>query len=240
MGGLAYMKVIPDRGYPYHVYECGTWQNGYEVNSEGLSASGASINCDARTTEAGRKATGEWKAAGKRVAPLGSHMTLATCKDVEEAVRFIENPRAPFEFEGNMLLVDRGGNAARLESVGIHRQIHRYDARKDGFFAAGNYPHENGAGLFRIGPDWGWAANTMMRERLLEELAGGRQGKISLREAFALMETHGPGGMCQHIHDNVGRLYTSNSFLAVCRTGDLWLSQGPPCRVRYARFSLKD
>ncbi len=240
MGGLAYMKVVPDKGYAYHVYECGTWQNGYGVNSEGLSTSGASINCDGPTTSAGHKATAEWRAAGRMTVPLGSHLMLATCRDVEEAVRFIESPLAPFEFEGNMLLVDRAGNAARMESVGIRRQIHRYDPKKDRIFAAGNYPHEDGSGLFKVGPDWGWAANTMMRERLLEELAGARQGRISLREAFSLMESHGVGGMCQHVHDNPGRLHTSNSFLAVCRTGDLWLSHGPPCRVRYTRFTLKD
>lgn len=239
MGGLAYMKVVPDRGYAYHVYECGSWQNGYGVNSEGLSTSGASINCDGGTTTVGRKALQDWKASGKHTAPLGSHMMLATCKNVEEAIAFIENPAAPFEFEGNMLLVDRAGNAARLESVGIHRQIHRYDAKRDRFFVAGNYPHEGRDGLFKIGPDWGWAANTMMRERLIEELLGPKSG-VSLRDVFTIMESHAAGGMCQHIVENVGRLFSNNHFIAVCRTSDLWLSQGPPCRSRYYRFTLKD
>lgn len=239
MGGLAYMKVIPDKGYPYHVYECGSWQNGYGVNSEGLSTSGASINCDGGTTSVGRRGLQDWKAAGKVTAPLGSHMMLATCKNVEEAIAFIENPNAPFEFEGNMLLVDRAGNAARLESVGIHRQIHRYDAKKDRFFVAGNYPHEGQGGLFKIGPDWGWAANTMMRERQIEELVGPKKA-VSLRDVFMVMESHGAGGMCQHIFENVGKLFSNNHFIAVCRTGDLWLSQGPPCKARYAKFSLKD
>jgi len=119
LGGLAYMKVLPDKGYAYHVYECGTWTNGYGVNSEGLSTSGASINCDAATTDAGRRETQAWKAAGGLTAPLGSHMMLATCRTVEEAVAFIEDKEAPFDFEGNMLIVDRAGNGARLESVGI-------------------------------------------------------------------------------------------------------------------------
>jgi len=137
-------------------------------------------------------------------------------------------------------MVDRAGNAARMESVGIKRQIHRYDPKRDRFLVAGNCPHEGRDGFFCIGPDWGWAANTMLRERLLEELAGSKVGRISLKDAFSLMETHAAGGMCQHLFDNVGRLQTSNSFLAVCRTSDLWLSQGPPCRVRYYRFTLKD
>ncbi len=239
LGGLAYMKVLPDKGYAYHVYECGTWTNGYGVNSEGLSTSGASINCDAGTTAAGRRETQAWRAAGRLTAPLGSHMMLAGCRTVEEAVAFIEDREAPFEFEGNMLIVDRAGNAARLESVGIKRQIQRYDGKKDRYFVAGNYPHESGDGLFKIGPDWGWAANTMRRERRLEEQGGVRLGRHSLADAVTLMETHGPGGMCQHIHDNIGGLYTSTSFLAVTRTGELWLSHGPPCRTRYVRFMIR-
>lgn len=239
MGGLAYMKVLPDKGYPYHVYECGSWQNGYGVNSEGLSTSGASINCDGGTSEAGHKATQAWKSSGKLVAPLGSHMMLAMCKNVDEAIAFIQNPIAPFEFEGNMLLVDRAGNAARLESVGILRQIRRYDPKTDRQFVAGNYPHQDANGRFAVGPDWGWAANTMMRERHVAELLGPKQG-VSLKDAITVMESHAAGGMCQHGFENVGRLYSNTSFIAVCRTSDLWLSHGPPCKSRYTKFSLKE
>ena len=80
----------------------------------------------------------------------------------------------------------------------------------------------------------------MRRERRLEEQGGATLGRHSLADATALMETHGPGGMCQHVHDNIGRLFTSTSFLAVTRTGDLWLSHGPPCRTRYVAFRLRD
>jgi len=46
--------------------------------------------------------------------------------------------------------------------------------------------------------------------------------------------------MCQHLYDNVGGLFSNTSFIAVTRTGELWLSHGPPCRVRYYRYTLKD
>ncbi len=241
LGGLAYMKVLPDRGYAYHVYECGSWQNGYGVNSEGLATSGATINCDNATTAAGRKGLQQWKSGGKLVAPLGSHMLLANCKNVEEAIAFIEDPNAPFEFEGNKLFVDRAGNAARLESVGIKRQIIRYDPKNpgNGFFVAGNYSNEAKDGTFKVGPEWGWAANTMLRERHIWDLAGGKR-EVSLKDAFRIMESHAAGGMCQHISDNVGKLYSSNSYIAVCRTSELWLSHGSPCQFRYYKFSLKE
>lgn len=237
-GGLGYLKMVPDQGYRYQLYTLNSWSFGYGINSEGLSTSGASINCDEATTRAGRGKLAAWTAAGKPVAPIPMHLMLATCRNVEEAIRFIEDPEAPFDFEGNMMIVDRSGNAARLESVGLLRQIHRHDPRKDRFFVAGNYPHASPEGLFKIGADWGWAANTMRRELLLEELAGARQGQLTFKDAVALMETHAAGGMCQHHFENCGRLYTNTSFLAVPRTGELWLSHGPPCRVRYTRYTL--
>jgi hypothetical protein len=238
LNGLGYVKVLPDKGYPYHMYTLGNWSFGYGINAAGLCTSGATINCDDRTDAAGVKATREWKQAGKTVAPLGTHLMLATCKNVDEALAFIENPQAPFEFTGNMLLVDRAGNAAVLESVGIFHQIRRPAGQ---VFATGNYPHERADGLFRCGPNWGWGANTMLREQFLGRILAERQGQISLKDAFWIMETHAvPSGMCQHIVENPGSLYSSTSYLAVTRTGELHISAGPPCQVRYQRYTLKD
>ena len=87
---------------------------------------------------------------------------------------------------------------------------------------------------------WGWAANTMLRERFIWSIAGHKQGRISLRDAVAIMESHAAGGMCQHLYDNPGSLFSSCSFIAVPRTGELWLSHGPPCRVHYRRYTLDD
>jgi len=181
----------------------------------------------------------EWKKSGKRTMPsLSMWMLLSMCRNVEEAVRMIEDPSAPMEFTGNMLLVDRAGNAARIESVGIDHQVFRRNPDRDRFFVAGNYPHQRTDALFAIGENWGWAANTMLREKFLEGFAGSRQGKLSVQDAMAIMQSHEAGGMCQHIYDNPGHLYTSCSFLAVTRTSDLWLSQGPPCQVQYVRHTL--
>lgn len=234
--GLGYIKVIPDQGYPFHIYM------NYGVNSEGLSTSGATLNEDPRSQEAARTAAAKWAAAGKHVAPKGfwMWMLLATAKNVDEAIAFIENSEAPVDIIANLLLVDRAGNAARVESLGLYHQIYRYDRNQPGFLVAGNYPHQRPDGLFGIGADWGWAANTMLREKFLLDTAGKRRDQISLREAFSHMETHGAGGMCQHIQDNPARLYTSCSFIAVTRTSDLWLAHGPPCQVKYYKYSLGD
>ena len=240
IGGLGYCKVIPTKGYPYHLYTLGNWSFGYGVNSEGLCTSGASLNCDQDTEQAGNAATRAWKAAGKPVAPLGVHLMLATCKNVAEALAFIENSEAPFEFTGSMLLVDRAGNSAVLESAGILHQILR--PRKDQLvFATGNAPHPRADGRFQWGSGLGWALNTRLRENFLEQILAPRQGQVSLKDVFWIMETHAlPGGMCQHRFENAGQLVTSTSYLAVSRTGELYISHGPPCEVRYARYSLKE
>ena len=56
-------------------------------------------------------------------------MLLSMCRNVDEAVTMIQNPDAPMEFTGNMLLLDRAGNAARVESVGIDHQVFRSSGR---------------------------------------------------------------------------------------------------------------
>ena len=49
-----------------------------------------------------------------------------------------------------------------------------------------------------------------------------------------------PGNMNQHTFDNVGLLYSTSSVIAVARTGDLYISNGPPDQVQYVRYRLKD
>jgi len=238
VSGLGYLRVLPTEGYAFHMYTLGGWSFGYGINSEGLCTSGATINCDKATEDAGVQKLNAWVAAGKRVAPIGTLMMLATCKDVDEALRFIESPVAPLSFTGNMLLVDRKGNAAVLESASILHSIRRYEGK--GVFSATNYSHEIENGLFKPGPNFGWHANGLLRERFIGEVLESLKQQVSLKDAFWIMETHFlPGGMCQHGFENVGGLVSSCSYLAVARTGDLYICNGPPCTVRYMRYTLQ-
>lgn len=234
--GLGYIKVVPSKGYPFHTYM------GVGINSEGLSISSATLNEDEHTHVVAFARLEEWKRSGRHLMPPGAAMwmILSMCRNVDEALAMIRNHDAPMEFTGNMLLVDRAGNAARFESVGIDSQVFRDQPSHSGFFAAGNYPHQNADGMFRIGPRAGWAANTMMREEFLRGFAGERQGRLSLLDVISLLQTHEAGGMCQHLYDNPGVLYTSCSFIAVTRTSELLLSQGPPCQMQYVRHKLAD
>jgi len=238
--GLKYAKIIPDEGYRFHAYSPGGPMVAWGINSAGLSMTAASLNCDGETKRIADKRLAEWRAKGRFTAPgPWPWMVLAGCKNVDEAIALITNPEAPVAGEVNVLLVDREGNAAKVQGWGITHHVTRYDPGAKGFFVVGNYPVETPEGLFRIGA-WGWAANTMMRERFLLQVAGRRRGHIRLADAFWIMETHAAGGMCQHLYDNTGALFSNTSCIAVPRTGDLWLSHGPPCRVRYHRYRLSE
>jgi len=172
-------------------------------------------------------------------------MLLAHCATVDEAVAYIENARAPYAFTGNMLLVDREGNAAVLQSAGIKHTIRRYKGPKDRMdvalptFAATNYTHPNEVGEFKPGRNWGWHANALLREWRVNLFVRELKGQVALKDCFWIMRTQNqPGGVCQNRFDNVGRLYTTCSYIAHPRTGDLYLTNGNPWRVHYERYTL--
>jgi len=243
--GQGYMKMLPTNGYKFHMYTLGGWSFGYGINEKGLCTGGATINCDVATDKAGKALTSKWLAEGKIAAPLGVLMMLTSCATVDEAVRFIDNPAGPFSFTGNMLIVDRNGDAAVLQSVGIKHSIRRYRGPKDRLvvgapvFAATNYAHPNEAGEFKPGPRWHWYANALLREwrvgRFIEEL----NGQVALSDCFWLMRTpNQPGGVAQSRFDNVGKLNTTCSFIAHPRTADLYLTNGHPLRTHYQHYRL--
>lgn len=232
--GLGYVKVVPSAGYRFHVYMH------YGINSEGLSISGASLNEDAATTARGEHQVAERLQSGRPgLAPrIGIWMLLASCRTVPEALAFMQDPAAPILMgPSNMLLLDREGRAACVESCGDEYHVYRQGGPGPGFYVSGNYPHPVD-GRFQLGPALGWAENTHLREAFLNDYAGARQGRLGLRDVLTLMQSHEAGGMCQHHEDNPGQLYTSCSFIAVTRTGDLWLSEGPPCETAYVRHTL--
>jgi hypothetical protein len=222
------------------MYTLGGWSFGYGVNAAGLATSGASLNCDERTTELGKQKLLEWKQSNKPLVPIPASMLLATCRTVDEAIAFLENREALCDLSGcSLLITDIRGNAAIFESVGGIYQVTR--RKKETAFACGNAPRVAPDGLFACGANSGWAANTYLREKLLEQQLEKTRGRASLDDVFQLMETHSlPGGMCQHIFENPGNLYSTCSCLAVAKTGELFISNGPPCQVRYKRYTLQD
>jgi len=237
--GMGYVKVVPAEGYSYHMYTLGGWNFGYGVNSAGLATSGATINNDGKTDAAAKAYTKKFKDGGGRVAPIAMHMLLATCKTVDEAVKFIENPQAPLEFDGNLLVSDITGKAVVLNSVGTMHNIVPCDGKK--LFATGNYPLQRQDGLFGIGDSWGWAANTMLREHMAGRFMKARNYAISLEDAFLLMASQWePGNMDQTTFENVGLLWSTSSVIAVAKTGDLYISNGPPHLVEYVKYTLKE
>ena len=232
--GLGYVKVVPARGYPFHMYM------NYGVNSEGLSTSGATLNEDERTHAADFKTLAEWKQSGKHIMPMAMWMLLAMCKNVSEALAMIENPEAPLEFTGNLLLLDREGNAARVESGwGSIIRIFRREPKPKRLLrgrqlSASSAPTECSPSV----PAGGGRRTRCCASNFCSNTQAIARTASAYQDVLSLMQTHEAGGMCQHIYDNPGVLYSSCSFIAVTRTKELWLSQGPPCQVQYVRHTL--
>jgi hypothetical protein len=238
ISGMGYAKIVPDAGYQYHMYTLNSTTFGYGVNSEGLATAGATINTDSNTTNYGNTFTSNYKAGGGRVAPLGMHMLLAMCKTVDEAISFIDNNYAPFEFNDNFFVTDKNGDAVILESIGVFHQLLRYDHSSQ-VWASGNYSHKNAQGYFDIGSNWGYAANTMLKETYLTKKFAELNWQVSLEDALRIMASQAePGNINQHLPDNPGVLYSTASILAVSNTGDLWISNGPPNEVETIRYQL--
>ena len=245
--GQGYMKMLPATGYRFHMYTLGGWSFGYGVNEKGLATGGATINCDDVTDKAGKALTKAWTDKGNVVAPLGALMMLASCATVEEAVAFIDNPKAPFSFTGNMLIVDAAGNAAALQSVGIKHMIRRYAGPKDRMdpalptFASTNYTHPNEAGEYKPGKNWAWHANALLREWRVNRFVTALGGQVALKDCFWIMRSQNqPGGVCQNGFDNVGHLNTTCSFIAHPRTRELWLTNGNPSQTHYEHYKLME
>ena len=122
------------------------------------------------------------------------------------------------------LLAEENAAAGRSEpfSLGMLFEILRKD------------PH------FRPGSEWTWTANALLRERFLWEFAGARKDRISLKDTFAILSTRGTGGMALDGFNNPAGFYSMTSYVAVAKTGDLWLSHGNPSKVHFHRYPLEE
>ena len=151
-GGLGYVKVVPATGYRFHIYMH------YGINSEGFSISGATLNEDAATAAWGERRSRSGIRSGRPALPprVGIWMLLASCRTVDEALAMMRDPAAPILMGCcDMLLLDRSGRAACVESAGFHYHVYRRGGAGAGFYVSGNSPHELPDGRFKLGPRLG-------------------------------------------------------------------------------------
>jgi len=55
---------------------------------------------------------------------------------------------------------------------------------------------------------------------------------------FLLMNRQVPGSICQRKEDNNALYITTTSWMASCRTGDLYLCWGSPWQTGFGRYAL--
>jgi hypothetical protein len=231
-----YLHVKPREGYAFHSMD------GYGVNEKGLAICGADLGEHPIYTEKGKKMVDDSLSAGNFTVPVGSaargniSWILAKCATVQEAVRFLTDPVARVSFQGNMLIIDRQGDAAVFQSTGLLNLIRRPTSN---LLTCTNYP----AARTREG-DFEYALehlyfNGVLREKAIAGFVSLLPGNPSVKDMLELLTCRQePGTICQNPFENTAQFITTTSFLAQCKTGDLYLCWGNPWYTRFDRYGL--
>ncbi len=130
---------------------------------------------------------------------------LDRCKTVDEALEVVES--IPISFNFNLLLVDRTGQAARVEIACSHRAVKRIDLNgPESFLIATN--HYN---LPEMRPyDLGRFANSVRRYRVIEERLRSSAPQISVETLRSILSDPIPRGTCAHYYtEYMGTLWTA-------------------------------
>jgi len=232
-----YLHVNPRQGYTFHAMD------GYGVNEKGLATGGASLNEHRADRKKCMAKVDQWTSAGKFTVPINTAYRgniawlLARCATVKEALAFLQNPEAPVSWTGNMLLVDRSGAAAVFQSCGFCHVIRRPG---DGLLACTNYPGQRSRdGGFSHAGSGGQYFNGILRERTISRFMKSLNAKLSVDDAKALLRCRQePGPVCQSKYDSPAVFITTTSFLANCRTSDLYLCWGNPWNTQFVMYEL--
>lgn len=231
-----YLLVRPRDGYAFHSMD------GYGVNEKGLAITGANLGEHPIHTEKGKKMVDDWLSAGNFTVPIGSgargniSWILAKCATVQEAVQFLTHPVMRVSFQGNMLIMDRQGDAAIFQSTGLINLIRRPSSN---LLTCTNYPAaRTKEGDFEYGLEHVYF-NGVLREKAIGYFLSLLPGKPAIKDVLELLTCRQePGTICQNPFENSAQYITATSFLAQCKTGDLYLCWGNPWYTRFERYCL--
>jgi len=232
-----YLHVQPEDGYTFHAMD------GYGVNEKGLATGGAALSEHRVDRDKCMAEVDKWLNSGKFTVPINSAYRgniawlLAKCATVKEALEFLHRPEAPVSWTGNMLLVDRSGDAAVYQSCGFKHVTRR---PKDGLLTCTNYPGERSKdGGFAYAGSGGQYFNGILRERTISHFMRRLDLRLSVDDAKALLRCRQePGPVCQSKYDNPAVFITTTSFLANCRTSALHMCWGNPWHTQFVKYEL--
>ena len=231
--GLVYSRYRISDGISFHTLA------GFGANEAGFCTAGAALNASPNVDEEGVKSVSAWRASGGLIAPGGIFLLLLECKSIEDALRLIGNPDAPFANVANIMLADAEGRALVWQSDGLARVL-REPQGEWKLHTCTNYPtggwEQN---LSESGSNS--RGNGQFRERNLARLVEGLDGELGLERITRILRNHAePGPICQHPDNNPSGYRTVMSYIMDPRNGDIIVAYGNPCEHKYYHYSLME
>jgi len=138
----------------------------------------------------------------------------------------METPETDENVGSNLLLLDRAGNAARVESVGSISSVFRRNSKEPGFSPLETIPL-NGRTGFSKSPEVGWAADPCCANGFSETMPPHARKSSAVQDVVASCKLTRPAGCASYLR-HPGQLYTLCSFIARHSNSVCWLTQGPP------------
>ncbi len=155
---------------------------------------------------------------------------MERCRTVTEARHMISS--FSFGIGRNILLVDAEGNAVEIEKLPGRQEL-RYP--EEGVIFHTNQCISEGMSELLV-DDQERMDNSSARYELLRQATRTMPRNRSGMES--LLRRHSESGsICQH-GGGCGRFYTLAAYVVAPRQKQLWVAQGPPCRNKFACFSI--
>ena len=178
------------------------------------------------------------KDAGSRGVPY--HIMLRALLDAESvasAERILNSVERALS--ANYLVADKSGAAANFETIAGGSSAVRATRPSRGLLAHSNHFLDP-----EFAPIDAYVANSPHSLTRLDAMRHGLAGpglSVERMQAILRDHAHAPNGICGHPDPAAHPLYsrtTVASVVADLTTGDIWLTEGPPCSAAYEHYRL--
>ncbi|MEM1486266.1 C45 family peptidase [Oscillospiraceae bacterium PP1C4] len=157
---------------------------------------------------------------------------LENCKDVDEAIQWTRN--MPIAYNINMLVADKNGCAALIETFNGMKAVKRIDAQSDEqFICSTNHVHLPELKVYAPKS----MNNSVKRYNLIRDILGSME-QITPDNLKNLISTKYPEGLCCHFYDEFFGNLRSMIFDVTMGTMDICF--GSPANNKWYRLKVND
>lgn len=155
---------------------------------------------------------------------------LENCRDVDDALAYLKD--MPIAYNINLILADKSGVAANVETLDGRMAVKRIDSSSDGqYLSATNHPLLDG--LISLEPKA--MRHSLHRFELIRKFTEHRQN-VTPGELKKLLLTHYPDGLCCHYYQEF--FGTTKSMIIDPKAGIMELCWGGRSENGWRRYSM--